>query len=129
MKGYGLKFRAKVRLDTQTEIAEFVNRVGSVSVPVFLTSGAYCVSGKSLLGAIYTLEWDELWCECEHDIYHLIEDFIIVEQSTTTYGRVANRQMHQSVKLALVSSTMGSAPISPTIYYTCFCSSVGRALD
>ena len=79
MKGYGMKFRAKVRLDTQTEIADFVNRVGSVSVPVFLTSGAYCVSGKSLLGAIYTLEWDGLWCECEENIYHLIEDFIIVE--------------------------------------------------
>ena len=77
MKGYGMKFRAKVRLDTQTEIARFVDLVASVSVPVVLTSGAYCVSGKSLLGAIYTLEWDELWCECEQDIYHLIRDFIV----------------------------------------------------
>ena len=77
MIGYGMKFRAKVRLDTQTEIADFVNRVASVSVPVFLTSGALCVSGKSLLGAIYTMEWDELWCECEENIYHLIEDFIV----------------------------------------------------
>ena len=87
MKGYGMKFRAKVRLDTQTDIANFVNRVTSVSVPVFLTSGAYCVSGKSLLGAIYTLEWENLWCECEQDIYHLITDFI-VDQSTTQYGKV-----------------------------------------
>ena len=79
MKGYGMNFRAKVRLDTQTEVADFVHRVSSVSVPVFLTSGAYCVSGKSLLGAIYTLEWEDLWCECEENIYHLIEDFIIVE--------------------------------------------------
>lgn len=77
MQGYGMKFRAKVRLDTKTDIINFVERVTSVSVPVFLTSGAYCVSGKSLLGAIYTLEWDDLWCECEHDIYHLIMDFIV----------------------------------------------------
>ena len=77
MQGYGMKFRAKVRLDTKTDIINFVKRVTSVSVPVFLTSGAYCVSGKSLLGAIYTLEWDDLWCECEHDIYHLINDFIV----------------------------------------------------
>ena len=68
-----------MRLDTQTEIADFVNRVSSVSAPVFLTSGAYCVNGKSLLGAIYTLEWGDLWCESEQDIYHLIEDFIIVD--------------------------------------------------
>ena len=79
MEGYEMKFRAKVRLDTRTDILRFVERVCSVSVPVFLTSGVYCVSGKSLLGAIYTLEWDNLWCECEEDIYHLIEDFIIVE--------------------------------------------------
>lgn len=77
MKGYGMKFRAKVRLDTKTEVIKFVERVTSVSVPVFLTSGALCVSGKSLLGAIYTLEWDELWCECEEDIYTLIKDFIV----------------------------------------------------
>ena len=79
MEGYGLKMRVKVRLDTQKEIARFVNAVASVDVPVFLTSGAYCVSGKSLLGAIYTLEWNDLWCECDKDIYHLIEDFIIVD--------------------------------------------------
>ena len=78
MKGYGMKFRAKVRLDTKTEIINFVSRVTSVSVPVFLTSGALCVSGKSLLGAIYTLEWDDLWCECEEDIYNHIERFTIL---------------------------------------------------
>ena len=72
-----MKFRVKVRLDTQKQIVEFVHRVESVSVPVFITSGVYCVSGKSLLGAIYTLEWDDLWCECEEDIYHLIRDFIV----------------------------------------------------
>lgn len=77
MEGYGMKFRARVSLDTQKDIITFVNRVSTVSVPVFLTSGAFCVSGKSLLGAMYTIEWDDLWCECEQDIYMLIRDFIV----------------------------------------------------
>ena len=75
MEGYGLTMRIKVNLDTKNDIMRFVERVCGVDVPVFLTSGVYCVSGKSILGAIYTLEWDDLWCECEKDIYSLIRDF------------------------------------------------------
>ena len=36
------------------------------------------VNAKSLLGAMYSLEFEELWCESEFDIYRNIEDFIIV---------------------------------------------------
>ena len=32
---------------------------------------------KSLLGAIYTLEWSEVWCECSVDIYQKIEKFVV----------------------------------------------------
>ena len=72
-----LKMRVKVRLDTQTEVVDFVKIVTTIDAPVFLSSNDLCVSGKSLLGALYTMEWEEIWCECEKDIYHLIEDFIV----------------------------------------------------
>ena len=35
------------------------------------------VSAKSLLGAIYTMEWNEIYCTCERDITSLIIDFMI----------------------------------------------------
>ena len=69
--------KVEVRLDTQTDILEFVRTVTPVQAPVYLTSDGLRVSAKSLLGAIYTLEWAEIWCECEKDIYHLIERFVV----------------------------------------------------
>ena len=75
--GFGMKFRARVNLDTHRDIERFVHLVSGLPCSVYLTSGPLCVSGKSILGAIYTLEWDDLWCECEKDIYHIIREFIV----------------------------------------------------
>ena len=69
--------KVEVRLDTLTDILEFVRAVTPVPVPVYLTSDGLKVSAKSLLGARYTLEWAEIWCECERDIYHLIDRFVV----------------------------------------------------
>ena len=72
-----LKMRVRVRLDTQTQVMDFVKIANSIDASVFLSSNDLCVSGKSLLGALYTMEWEEIWCECEEDIYRLINDFIV----------------------------------------------------
>ena len=69
--------RVRVELDTMSEVTEFVNIATTVSAPVHLVSEDFRVNAKSLLGAIYTMEWDEVWCECEVDIYHKIEKFVI----------------------------------------------------
>lgn len=72
--------KVKIRLDTQSDVAKFVNVATKIDVPVHLTDGQnFKVSGKSLLGAIYTMEWDEVFCECDKDIYSLIDDFVIIE--------------------------------------------------
>jgi hypothetical protein len=72
--------KVKIRLDTQMEVARFVNIATRVSEPVYLTNGDnFRVSGRSLLGAIYTMEWDEIFCECEKDIYSMISDFVVIE--------------------------------------------------
>ena len=69
--------KVKIELNTMTDVNEFVRLVSAVSAPVHLVSDALRVSAKSLLGAIYTMEWEEVWCECEIDIYNRIEKFVV----------------------------------------------------
>ena len=68
--------RARVRLDTMQEINQFVAACAKVNKPVYITDGAGLrVSAKSVLGVMYSMEFDTIWCECEDDIYHYIESF------------------------------------------------------
>lgn len=61
--------RVKIRLDTLTDVHNFVAAVSQVPAKVLLIDGAEnCVSAKSLLGALYSLEWDTILCICEQDI-------------------------------------------------------------
>ncbi len=69
--------KAKINLDTMKDINDFVRICTAVPVPVHVTDGAGLrVSGKSLLGVMYAMEFTEIWCECEKDIYLEIEKFI-----------------------------------------------------
>ncbi len=69
--------RIKIRLDTMNEINSFVKDMTSTESDVFLTdkNRNYVVSAKSLLGAVYSMEWDEIWCESSDDIYHLVSKY------------------------------------------------------
>ena len=69
--------KVKIELNTMTDVNEFVKLVSTIHAPVHLVSDALRVSAKSLLGAIYTMEWEEVWCECEIDIYNRIEKFVV----------------------------------------------------
>lgn len=69
--------KVRIELDTLSDVREFVNIATSVAVPVHLVSEHFRVSAKSLLGAMYTMEWAEVWCECDEDIYNKIEKFVI----------------------------------------------------
>ena len=70
--------RYKIRLDTMAEINRFVGIATKYSGKIMLTDGDnFSVSGKSLLGAMYTFEWEQIFCESETEIYHLIKDFIV----------------------------------------------------
>lgn len=69
--------RVKINLDTMADVTEFVKIATQIEEPVFLVHDNFRVSAKSLLGAIYTMEWDEVWCECATDIYCKIEKFAI----------------------------------------------------
>ena len=70
--------RYKIRLDTMADINRFVGIAGKHSGRITLTDGDdFTVNGKSLLGAMYTFEWDQIYCESDTEIYHLIKDFIV----------------------------------------------------
>ena len=70
-------FQWKVRLDTKSEIDDIFNAVSKVKDEVYLRSGdTLCVSAKSLLGCkLAAIEWDNLVCQCDTDIYTTIENF------------------------------------------------------
>lgn len=67
----------KIRLDTMSDVNKFVKIATSYPGKIMLTDGDnFKVSGKSLLGAMYTMEWDNVYCESDNEIYHLIKDFV-----------------------------------------------------
>lgn len=72
--------RYRIRLDTMTDVNRFVKIATAHKGKITLSDGEdFFVSGKSLLGAMYTMEWDQVYCESENEIYYQIKDFIVDE--------------------------------------------------
>ena len=72
--------KVKVRLDTISDIKGFVNAVNGIAEQVHLTDGNnLTVSAKSILGAMYTIEWSEIYCTCDKDIYRFIQKYVLEE--------------------------------------------------
>ncbi len=73
-----MKYR--IRLETMADVNRFVGIAGKHQGKITLTDGEnFTVNGKSLLGAMYTFEWERIFCESDTEIYHLIKDFIVEE--------------------------------------------------
>ena len=71
--------KVKIRLETTTDIANFVLATSKIKEDVFVTNGKrLCIDGKSFLGLAHAAEFEELWCECEKDIWSVIEPFVCV---------------------------------------------------
>jgi hypothetical protein len=71
--------RAQIRLDTYQDVRNFVDIATRCHGQVYITDGAGLkVSAKSLLGALYAMEFEDLWCEAEEDIYRNTSDFIVI---------------------------------------------------
>lgn len=72
--------KAKIRLDTMKDINQFVGICSKVSEPVHITNGVGLkVSAKSILGVMYSLEFDEIWCETDANLYSQLDKFIIID--------------------------------------------------
>lgn len=71
-------YRYKIELVTLKDVAAFVDVVIKHRCDVYLTDGnKLCVSAKSLLGAMASVEWNNLYCESEEDIYTIIKDYCV----------------------------------------------------
>ena len=70
--------RYRIRLDTMSDVNNFVKMASKNPGKITLTDGEnFTVNGKSLLGAMYTMEWNQVFCESENEIYRLIKDYIV----------------------------------------------------
>lgn len=69
--------KAKVNLDTMSRINAFVAICSRLDCKVDLIDGSgYRVSAKSLVGAICTMDWNQVFIECEKDIYAYVQEFL-----------------------------------------------------
>ena len=72
--------RAKINIDTLSRINKFVAICSNIDFPVHLVDGnGYCISAKSVLGAVATADWTNVYVECEKDIYSAIQEFVVAE--------------------------------------------------
>ena len=70
--------RQRISLDTISDINKFVDAVSKVDYDVFLEDNTgYRVSAHSLLGALLSMEWEEVYVHCEKDISGKILPWII----------------------------------------------------
>lgn len=70
--------RQRIRLDTITDVQNFVRAVSNAGEKVFLEDNTgYKVAAQSLLGALLSMEWAEVYCHCSKDISGLILPWII----------------------------------------------------
>ncbi|MBR2474373.1 MAG: hypothetical protein IKB51_05030 [Clostridia bacterium] len=71
--------KARIELNTMSDVTEFVSIVTGVPGQVYLSDGKHQqICAKSQLGAILAkMEWDEIYCVCDEDISGSIVKFII----------------------------------------------------
>lgn len=70
--------KQKIRLDTMSDVQSFVKVISRVEERVTLEDNeGHCVSASSILGALYSMEWANIYCCCSKDISGMILPWII----------------------------------------------------
>lgn len=71
--------KTRIELETLTDVKNFCEAVSSITTDVFLTdtNKSFKVNAKSTIGTLLAhVEWGEIYCECEEDIYSTIEPWV-----------------------------------------------------
>ena len=71
--------RVRVNLETMSDICDLCNVANQVKSDVYLVDShhQYKVNAKSQLSCMLAgAEWNDVWVECEEDIYTLIEKWV-----------------------------------------------------
>ena len=70
--------RAKINIDTFGKINSFVSICSKFNCNIRLIDGTgYCVSAKSVIGAVATMDWTEVFVVSDEDIYSHIKEFVV----------------------------------------------------
>ncbi len=70
--------RQKIELNTMSDVQKFINVTSSINAKITLEDDdGNRVSATSLLGALYTMEWANVYCCCEKDIGGLILEWTV----------------------------------------------------
>ena len=71
--------KVKIRLDTKTDAIKLASIVQGLEGNITITDNAGLrVHAKSIIGALYAMEFSEIWLESENDIYSYISEFVIL---------------------------------------------------
>lgn len=81
-------YKWKIRLETLSDTNEFLFIASQIPEEVYIRSGKHlCTSAKSALGChMARVEWRNLVCECEKDIYTKIQKFTVEESPETEFN-------------------------------------------
>ena len=72
--------KVKIRLDTMADAKLLVNVAAKSEGKVMISDSAgLCVNAKSMFGALHAMEFNEIWCESEEDLYNELESIVILE--------------------------------------------------
>ena len=78
-------FEYQISLVTMQDINDFVNIATKYHKPLKLTDKEnYSVNASSIIGVMYSLEWNHLYLLSEEDVYSLFSKFIIHTRVKTT---------------------------------------------
>jgi len=69
----------RINLVTTSDITEFTNICQNIDgrVELFCKKTGYRVNGKSLLGCLASMEFEEVYADSDIDIYNKIEKFVM----------------------------------------------------
>ena len=72
-------YKTKVVLETQQDALDFLeiirNEPGEIKLVGTDGSMECTVNARSMLGVLYSIEWEDLWCYSDHDIYTKLGKF------------------------------------------------------
>jgi len=71
-------YQTPIRIDTLKDAQAFVNLAAKLDQDVTLTDGTHNVNGKSLLGCLYSMEFDEIFLQTESPVGAVFEQFSIL---------------------------------------------------
>ena len=70
----------RIRIDTLKDAEHFAYAAQTVLATVLVKDGeGHCVNGKSLLGMLYAMEFNELWCEVDSENSYFLFPFLVYD--------------------------------------------------